>query len=209
MKSDKASRPLRARPDPDTPAREVQRAARRQQLIEGAIRAVARHGYAAVTIAQIAAEAGVSHGLVGYHFNSKDELLSSVLAWLAEEFETSVKLAQSVPPGDRLAALLHAPLQDHICQPAKLAVWFSFWGEAQARGSFRSVTIALEDRYQAILAESLGLGMSAAAAEPRAALLSAVIDGLWLDMHLGRDELTPARARARILSDLALLVPPH
>lgn len=207
MKSDKASRPLRARPDPDTPAREVQRAARRQQLIEGAIRAVARHGYAATTIAQIAAEAGLSHGLVGYHFNSKDELLSSAMVWLAEELEASIQLAQSVPPGDRLAALLQAPLQDHICQPAKLAVWFSFWGEAQARGSFRSVSVALEDRYQAILAESLG--MPAAAAEPRAALLSAVIDGLWLDMHLGRDGLTPARARGRILSDLALLVPPH
>jgi TetR/AcrR family transcriptional repressor of bet genes len=209
MKPDKAPRPLRARPDPDTPAREVQRAARRQQLIEGAIQAVARHGYAATTIAQIAAEAGLSHGLVGYHFNSKDELLSAVMAWLAEELDASIRLAQSAPPGERLAALLQAPLQDHICQPAKLAVWFSFWGEAQARGSFRSVSVALEDRYQAILADSLALQMPAASAGPRAALLSAVIDGLWLDMHLGRDGLTPAGARARILSDLALLAPPH
>jgi AcrR family transcriptional regulator len=53
-------------------------AARREQLIEAAITVASRDGIDAATVRAIAAEAGVSLGVVHYCFRDKDELLSAM-----------------------------------------------------------------------------------------------------------------------------------
>ena len=47
-------------------------------------RALARKGFAALTVADVAQEAGLSPGIVIFHFTSKDELLAAVLSFLAD-----------------------------------------------------------------------------------------------------------------------------
>ena len=54
--------------------------ARRRQIIDGAIDVLARDGYGAASLAAIAAEIGVSKGVISYHFAGKDELLRAVVA---------------------------------------------------------------------------------------------------------------------------------
>lgn len=53
--------------------------ARRQQIIASTIEVLAREGYAAATLARIAEHAGISKGVVSYHFGSRDDLMEAVV----------------------------------------------------------------------------------------------------------------------------------
>lgn len=52
--------------------------ARRDQIIQAAAEVVADVGYASTSTARIAERAGISKGIITYHFESKDEILRSV-----------------------------------------------------------------------------------------------------------------------------------
>lgn len=52
---------------------------RRQQIITAAGRLLARKGWPATTFADICKEAGISNGVLTYHFKDKDEILLAVL----------------------------------------------------------------------------------------------------------------------------------
>ncbi|MFX4296226.1 TetR/AcrR family transcriptional regulator [Sulfitobacter sp. DFL-23] len=54
--------------------------ATKDRVLDAAERCFAAHGFAAVTIRQIAREAEVTLGVVGFHGGSKEELFSTVLA---------------------------------------------------------------------------------------------------------------------------------
>jgi AcrR family transcriptional regulator len=54
--------------------------ARRAQIIECAIDAIAELGYARASLAEIAKRAGVSKGVISYHFAGKRELIQQVVA---------------------------------------------------------------------------------------------------------------------------------
>lgn len=49
------------------------------KILEAAFRRLAREGYAALSVREIAKDAGVNHALINYHFRSKDQLVIEVL----------------------------------------------------------------------------------------------------------------------------------
>ena len=65
---------------PDQPKRSFIELSRRAQIIDCAIEAIAELGFARASLAQIARRAGVSTGVILYHFVSKDELIREVVA---------------------------------------------------------------------------------------------------------------------------------
>ncbi|MEV0345258.1 TetR/AcrR family transcriptional regulator [Nonomuraea sp. NPDC050680] len=72
--------------------------ARRAQMIDCAIDAIATLGYAQTSMAQIAKRAGIAPGSISYHFGSKDELIQAVVtevAKLATEMMEPAIVAQS------------------------------------------------------------------------------------------------------------------
>ena len=86
-----------------TSQRADQALATRQRLIDAAARLFARKGYAASSVAAIGEEAGVSRGLVNFHFTTKEKLLHAVIEQLAGELQEGMFPAD--PPSDPLAAL--------------------------------------------------------------------------------------------------------
>jgi AcrR family transcriptional regulator len=64
--------------------RDLQRGATRAQLLEAACRVFARDGLTTARTADIAREAGVSHGTVFVHFPTRDDLLSAVVGTFGE-----------------------------------------------------------------------------------------------------------------------------
>jgi AcrR family transcriptional regulator len=52
---------------------------RQRQIIDAAIAVVAREGYARASMARIAEQAGLSKGLLSYHFRNKEHLLDQAL----------------------------------------------------------------------------------------------------------------------------------
>lgn len=53
--------------------------ATKARILEAAFRRLAREGYAALSVREIARDAGVNHALINYHFRSKDQLVIAVL----------------------------------------------------------------------------------------------------------------------------------
>src|SRR6201993_5298072 len=129
-----------------TPIRE----ARQRQLIEATIVAIGRHGYAKLTLNHVASLAGLSPGIVNFHFRSKEQLLAATLEYLVEEYEAfwTQALAKA---GDSAAAkvdaMIEADFDPRVNSLEKVAVWYAFWAEAQANPSYRERVSRLEARY--------------------------------------------------------------
>jgi TetR/AcrR family transcriptional regulator, transcriptional repressor of bet genes len=174
------------------PPRTMSRAARRAQLIEATIETLAARGYARLTLTDVARTAGLSHGLVLFHFQTKERLLAETLSFLAEEYRANWQsaLAQvGKAPADQLNALIQADFAPAICTPSRLAAWCSFWGEAQSRPLYqaacgdkdRAYNAQLEDICQR-LSDLGGYGHDAVRI---ARVIRVTIEGTWLDLMSG------------------------
>lgn len=59
--------------------------ARRKQIVHHAVDVIAEHGFAGATLARIAERAGISKGVISYHFDGKDDLMYEVLTLYEQE----------------------------------------------------------------------------------------------------------------------------
>ena len=172
---------------PPETRRKASRAIRRQQLIDATIGALARKGYAEMTIADVARAAGLSAGIVIFHFASKDELLASALRALSEEYfgNWSRALAEAGPsPKARLAALLLADFDAILFTPQKLAAWIAFWGESQGRPVYDQICGSYDKRRRDACLRCCADLIGNDGGDPNLIMLclDALGDGLWLSM---------------------------
>jgi TetR/AcrR family transcriptional regulator, fatty acid metabolism regulator protein len=54
--------------------------ARRRQIVQSAVEVIAEYGLPNASLARIAKDAGISKGVISYHFNGKDDLLHQIVA---------------------------------------------------------------------------------------------------------------------------------
>lgn len=116
--------------------------ARREQLIDATIRAIAENGLSNVTLNKVASRAGLTAGMVNFHFQSKQELLHATLARIASEYREACEAAVAAAgtsPAAGLMALVRASFDPHIASTEKLAVWYAFWGESRALDDYMSI----------------------------------------------------------------------
>lgn len=69
----------------------------REDLLAGAKQCLIERGWARTTVRDIAAAAGVSHAAIGYHFGSRDALLTQALVEAVDELGD--ELASRTPEG--------------------------------------------------------------------------------------------------------------
>ena len=96
-----------APPDPAAAARHARAEHRSAQLLDAAARLMERDGSHAVSMQAVAAEAGVSVGLIYRYFGGKDDLLLAVIVGVLDSFATEVPAAVEAAGDDpvhRLAA---------------------------------------------------------------------------------------------------------
>jgi TetR/AcrR family transcriptional regulator, fatty acid metabolism regulator protein len=77
--------------------------ARRAQIIECAIDALAELGFGQASLAQIAKRAGISTGVISYHFAGKEELLRAVVAHVVETAIAFIRPRVDATAGPRVA----------------------------------------------------------------------------------------------------------
>nr|WP_306173141.1 TetR family transcriptional regulator [Pseudomonas sp. K5002] len=77
-------------------------------MIAATLTSLARDGHAGISVRRIAAEAGVSVGLLNHHFGSIDALIAETYHKLASELTTALwqEVDQAVGPAARLDAFL-------------------------------------------------------------------------------------------------------
>jgi TetR/AcrR family transcriptional repressor of bet genes len=190
---------------------------RRQQLIDSTLDSIAKRGFSETTMANVADGAGLSRGIVNFHFQSKKTLLEATLQFLAEEYRAAWRHAldrAGTDPAERLLALMMTDFDPVICNRKKLAVWFAFFGEAKSRPTYMNLC-ATRDRehWEAVCGlcrEILAGGdYRGRNAETIASGLSAVLDGLWLDMLLSPTTFDRDAARQVVDDYLASVFSRH
>jgi AcrR family transcriptional regulator len=197
-------------------ARKISRDQRRQQLIDATMHVLLRKGYAQTTLSDVAAEAGVSHGLVNFHFESKEKLLTAVLLFMSDEYRSNWQnaLAKAGPkPAEKLKAMLAADFNAEICTSERLACWCSFWGEVQSRPLYQQECAANDENYisqlEHICAALISEGDYGLDATRTARVLRFTSEGLWNDMLSMTTPYTRAEALETLFACAAVFFPQH
>jgi len=74
------SKPAVVRPSPETSSLHGGDATQtRERILDATFRRLVSEGYAALSVREIAKDAGVNHALINYHFRTKDQLVIAVL----------------------------------------------------------------------------------------------------------------------------------
>nr|WP_051272851.1 TetR family transcriptional regulator C-terminal domain-containing protein [Sphingomonas phyllosphaerae] len=172
---------------------------RRRDLIEAAVRVLAERGAAGASVRTIAAAANVSPGLVTHHFGGVDRLVAAsydhVAAQVAAALEAAVAAAGSSPPA-RLGAFVAANFTAPIADPALLATWLALWslarGDPAMLARHEHHYAGFRVRLEVLLAEC---GVAPARVRLAAIGVTALVDGLWLELCLSPDSFSADEAR--------------
>jgi AcrR family transcriptional regulator len=181
----------------------------RQRILEACSICIARDGVRGMRVQDVCKQAGVSTGLVYYHFTDRDGLLAATLEYV--NADSLVQSGEQAAGGGRsrglLRDLLLAEIQDDESVRAKSIVWNEIRAiavfEPPLAGHLATSTAA----WQSHVAELVKLHTGAGTGQCRdtALLLTALVEGIsgrWLS-----NQLDTAAARAALERGLEALLP--
>jgi AcrR family transcriptional regulator len=169
----------------------------RDALLRAAKDLLRTNGYGNISARDLVAASGTNLGSIGYHFGSKEALLTEAIGQALEEW--TARLAAEIEPdpagspGTSLARLWRAVLDDF----ERIRPYFVAFIEALPRGG-RSPELAQRlaehydrqrDRVAALLAGALGDRSDPAEARRLATLAIALTDGLMLQRFVDRGRM--------------------
>jgi DNA-binding transcriptional regulator YbjK len=165
------------------------------------LRVVDKYGFAGLTYRAVAAEAGVTHGLVSYHFGSLDAMISEALALAADEAIRDSRMAIS---SGELAAFAKS-ISTLVSEQTEAQTYqYELTFEARRRPELAGHIRALYENYYAVVEHSLiALGISRDRALTR--LVFAALDGLVLQQLIFGDARATDASIERLQELLALL----
>ncbi|MBP2586494.1 AcrR family transcriptional regulator [Streptomyces sp. PvR006] len=170
---------------------------RSTQILEAAARVIARRGVRGLRVEELAAEAGVSTGLIYYHFKDRTGILRNTLEFIndrAERYTTARDPdAEPLSAREELDEVLLLELQD----TPEVRENSSAWGELRASAVFDPVlredlaraTLTWTQEVAALLGRVRPMAPAAALAAA-AERLTALLEGLsmrWLSGGIGID----------------------
>lgn len=83
-----------------------------EEIMRATYRALREHGYADLTVEQIADEYGKSTAAIHYHYDTKDDLLVAFLDYVIDQFVDTIHDVETTDPKARLDLLLEKLLID-------------------------------------------------------------------------------------------------
>lgn len=201
---------------PTRTPRTLSRDERRTQLIEATLSTIAERGFSRTTLTEVARRAGLSHGLVLFHFETKEKLLAEALDYISDEYRNNWAAALAAAgqaPEQRLAALVDADFSPQVCQPSRVSSWVAYWGESQSRPLYLSRCGENDELYirtlNGICAEMNarhGYGIDPARA---ARLIRISIEGTWLELMTLLNPYDKQEAKRTVWTCVSLLYPRH
>ena len=165
---------------------------RRDRILAAAARCIAEHGIRRFRMQDVVREAGVSAGLLYYHFTDRSGLLAATLAYVNDV--AAEPAAQSGAQASRNALIdnLVAEITDSADNRAHAATWHEIGASAVFDGDTARHLAATDAAWQGRIAAALGeLGCAPAEASTLALSAVALVDGLlsrWLSARISTDE---------------------
>jgi len=182
----------------------------REDLLAGAKRCLLDKGYAQTTAREIAAAAGVSLAAIGYHYGSKDALLTAALMQALDEWGEELRVALAAgsrkhgTPAERFQAAWTAVLKSFAAHRQLWRIQFELLAQLERNPALQRMFAEANRGGRLALAELLGAATGEPLTEKQALTLGtfyqAMLGGIatqWLvdpDAALtGRDMLDAMR----------------
>ncbi len=175
---------------------------RRQALIDATARCLAEKGIGGTSVRAICARAGVSSGLLTHYFPGVDALILATYVDVGARVSAALDAAIASAgndPRDRLRACLLANLRPPVLDPGLLATWIAFWSLVTSDPAIAAVHADVyrgtRHQLETLLGEAAPQ-LSQAQKRIAAISLTALVDGLWLELCLDRSSFTAEEAQA-------------
>ena len=195
----------------------VRGAATRGRILDAAVECLAEGGLEGLRVARVAASAGVSTGLVHYHFESREELIAEAVQasfQVAGDVRTTAKYG-----GGTALERLRRKVEESLPLPGRREreweLWVELWLRAVREPELRRAAADVYARLRASLLELLDAGAEAGEfrlvdGEATADRVLAAIDGFGLRALIGDPAMPVELAFDRVWAVLAddLLLPP-
>ena len=171
---------------------------RRQDLVAACARTLAAKGAHGCTVRAICAEAGVSPGLLRHYFSGIAELIAETYRHTGNQVQTALMaaVAKATPaPKEQLLAYLTASFAPPIADGALLSTWLAFWSLTRTDRVIAQLHADIYHSYRHDLEALLHAYAPATDHRLTAIALTALIDGLWLELSLGNAPFSHTEAR--------------
>jgi TetR/AcrR family transcriptional repressor of bet genes len=189
----------------------------RQKLITATLNSIAKRGFADTTLARVAKGAGLSRGIVNFHFRTKDALFLEALKFMSREYREhwARALDQAGPTAaERLEAVLMADFEPPTSNRNRIAAWFAFYGEAKSSPTYMTACMDVDQvAYEAIVEFCRTIieegGYSDLDPVRVAEGLYAMSEGLWLDILISPHNSSSELSKQTVSTYLRALFPKH
>jgi AcrR family transcriptional regulator len=180
------------------------REGRREQLLRSALEVIVARGYADTRIADVAEHAGTSPALVIYYFKTRDHLLTEALryaedAWYATGTRRLAAIDSAVGRLTELVAMTCLPATDPAARSEWL-LWLDLWALSPRNQGVAAVRRKFDERWRQTIATTVLSGQEAGEFDAAvdagafAVTLSALLDGMAVQIALEDPDVPPARA---------------
>jgi AcrR family transcriptional regulator len=177
---------------------------RREQLLRSALEVIVARGYADTRIADVAEHAGTSPALVIYYFKTRDQLLTEALrysedAWYAAGTQRLAAIPTAVGRLTELIAMTCLPDTDPAARSEWL-LWLDLWALSPRNPGVATVRRKFDERWRETISSTVLSGQesgefsSAVDAAEFAVTLSALLDGMAVQIALEDPDVPPSRA---------------
>ncbi len=167
---------------------------RKEQILQAAFKVASSEGLDKLTVRRVAANAGLSNGLVFFHFKSKDALLVALLDWLLEgTIATRIRpeIASLPSAKERLLAIVRHEISRLPDKRQQVELFFSFWAMGTRHPQVRHKIQERLEHYRAMFrplaAEILAQDpatLPGISAESLSAMVVAIIEGCAMQVTM-------------------------
>ena len=169
---------------------------RKSQLITATLICLKKYGFQGTSVRKICTQAGVSPGLISHHYSGKDALVAEAYQTITNQMMDQLNdaIKQNIDQGARqqLTAFFNISFSKQLLDTHLLEAWLAFWGAVKTSEQIRCAHDKSYAEYRAILTACLQRLATEAQwkgfdCELAAIALTAIIEGLWLELGLSPD----------------------
>ncbi len=184
-------------------------AAKKDLILDAALKLVAELGYARTSMTRIAREAGIGRGTVYWHFESKDDLFIGLFQRELDRFTQGMPalLEADLPPADKLEALIAGFFHTYEEVPSLTQAFVAVFAGVgdETRDRFMAMASDLYGQFNGLLTDMLEEGKDRGQVRPdldspiAAAAMVALLDAMYLQVAFGQVDNDPTRLAASIV----------
>jgi TetR/AcrR family transcriptional regulator, cholesterol catabolism regulator len=174
-------------PDSAEPTAKI---SKQEQIIDAALRILARDGFTGLSMRAVAAEAGLTPGLITYYYPTKTEIVCAALRQIGEQDAALVAVEEGLAPAEQVRVALRRAVAPSLLTPDYLALRLQLWALDQADPAFAQINRETQRRYRQALARLIAAArpdLPRAEVTRRATDISLIQSGVWLTALIAID----------------------